>query len=341
MIGLDISDRSIKLVQLSNDDRRVLLSHCWQMIPEGVIEQGVIQEAPMVRKLLTEALKKCRLQAQPDDAVVASIPETQSFMRVIEVPVMKEDEIAEAIQWEVAQHIPFGLENVYIDWQLIGGGHEAAAGREEVLVGAAQRKVVDPLVDVLLKAGLDVAALELESQALVRALISYELRQQQGLLLVDIGGTATNVVIHDHGAMRFTASLQSGAQHLEAAISEEDRANLSGPRQEPLVGEQAERVAQAMQPAQEQLAAEIRGVVDFYNSTDSQHQVHEILLTGGGSNYPGFDRVIVRYFDNVHVQRGNPWANILSGAVKRPPLLIHESVHFATALGLALRHAAL
>jgi type IV pilus assembly protein PilM len=327
MIGLDISDRSMKLVQLSNDSRRTLLSHCWHTIPAGAIEQGVVQDASLVQKVLVETFAQCRLSAPVGDAVVASIPETQSFMRVIEVPVMQEDEIAEAIQWEVAQHIPFGLEKVYLDWQPIGGGHAAAAGRQEVLVGAAQRKVIDPLVAVFQQVGLDVAALELESQALARALISPELRRQQGLLLVDIGGTATNVIIHDHGA-----------QQLEKTLSEEDRGHFVEPRQEALIGEDAERIAQLMQPAQEQLAAEIRGVVDFYNSMDTQHKVHEILLTGGGSNFPGFDRVIVRYFDNVHVQRGNPWANILSGAEKKPPLLVHESVHFATAFGLALRH---
>ncbi|PIT98513.1 MAG: hypothetical protein COT71_00235 [Candidatus Andersenbacteria bacterium CG10_big_fil_rev_8_21_14_0_10_54_11] len=341
MIGLDISDRSMKVVQLSNDSGRTLLSHCWHAIPAGAIEEGVIQEARVVRRVLAETLAQCRIAAPAADSVVASIPEMQSFMRVIEVPVMQEDEVAEAIQWEVAQHIPFGLENVYIDWQPVGRGHVPAAGRREVLVGAAQRKVVDPLVVVLGEAGLDVAALELESQALARALISPELERQQGLLLVDIGGTATNVIIHDHGAMRFTASLQSGAQQLERVLPEDDRARLSGPRQEALSVSDAERIAQAMQPAQEQLAAEIRGVVDFYNSTDKQHQVHEILLTGGGANFPGFDRVIIRYFDNVHVQRGNPWANILSGEEKKPPLLVQESVHFATALGLALRHVIL
>lgn len=337
MIGLDVSDRSMKLVQLSNDGRHALLSHCWHSIPAGVIERGVIRESATVRTVLEATFAQCRLTPAVDDAVVASIPETQSFLRVIEVPVMRADEIGEAVQWEVAQHIPFGLENVYIDWQSVGGGHAARSGRQEVLVGAAQRKVVDPLLALLQELGLDLAALELESQALVRALISPELRRRQGLLLVDIGGTATNVIIHDHAAMRFTASLHYGAQHMEETLSEEDRRLLAVPRQEPIAGEAAGRVARDMEPAQEQLVMEIKGVVDFYNSTDAQHEVKEILLTGGGSNFPGLDRVIVRCFNNVHVQRGNPWVNILSGTQKQPPLLLRESVHFATALGLALR----
>ena len=83
---------------------------------------------------------------------------------------------------------------------------------------------------------------------------------------------------------------------------------------------------------------EIRGIADFYNSIDEQHEVREILLTGGGSNLPGLDKVFLRFFGNVHVQRGNPWVNILrTGKEKRPPLSLQESVFFTTAIGAALR----
>lgn len=337
MIGVDISDRSVKLVQLANTDHRDLLSHCWREIPDGVIERGVILQAGALKKVLQAVFKQCRLTTDVEDSVVASIPETQSFLRVIEVPAMSDDEIGEAVQWEVAQHIPFGLENVYIDWQSVGGGHAAGEGRREVLVGAAQKKVVDPLLEVLNDLKLDVAALELESQALVRALISEELRRRQGILIVDLGGVSTNVVIHDHGAMRFTASLQQGANRITKTLTEDEQALLSSPRQEQLPDDVAKSVSLTIKPSLEELVVEILGVVDFYNSVDVQHKVREVLLTGGGSNFPGLDAIFLKYFDNVHVQRGNPWVNVLSGRRKKPPLMVAESVHFATALGLALR----
>ena len=73
--------------------------------------------------------------------------------------------------------------------------------------------------------------------------------------------------------------------------------------------------------------------MEFYNGIDTQHQVREILLTGGGANLPGLDHAFLKYFDNVHMQRGNPWVNILpAGSGGRPPLDIHETVHFTTAL---------
>src|SRR3989344_5766255 len=338
MIGLDVSDQSVKIVQLTNDALRQLVASCWQAMPAGLVEHGVIQQEAAVTKVLTEAFRLCQLGLVRADAVVASIPETQSFLRVIELPAMAVEEMDEAVRWEVAQHIPFGLDNVYIDWQAIGQGHTAATGRQEVLVGAAQRKVIDPLVRVLTALKVDVAALELESQAITRALVSAELRSHQGLVIVDLGGSATNVVIHDHGTMRFSASLQRGTSQLSRLLSAEDAQRLRGPRSEVLSAEVAQRVAERMRSGQEELVMEIHGIVEFYNGIDAQHRVREILLTGGGSNLPGLDRIFLRFFDNVHVQRGDPWANIIPVArEKKPPLPLRESVHFATSLGLALR----
>lgn len=340
MIGLDISDQSVKVVQLAHRKDYRLLSHCWQAIPSGAIEKGIIRDAAAVRRTVLQALERCRISSDVHDGVVASIPEVQSFVRVIEVPLMQEDELREAVQWEVAQHIPFGLENVNIDWQPLPKGHRPAPGRQEVLVGAVQKRVVDPLIEMLQGLDLDVAALELESQALVRALISPELRSRQGLLIVDIGGASTNVIIHDHGAMRFTATLQRGVTKLLSVLPEADqqRLSLGKPPGPSLSREETERISGLLAAGATELVVEVRGVVEFYNSIDAQHEVREILLTGGGSNLPGLERAWLNYFEDVHVQRGNPWVNVLPYARhKQPPLSAYESVHFTTAVGLALR----
>ncbi|MEX0649373.1 MAG: type IV pilus assembly protein PilM [Candidatus Andersenbacteria bacterium] len=340
MIGIDISDRSMKIIQLSDGKEKRLLAHCWANLPDKTMENGVVLQPKIVQQKLREALQQCRIPGDINDAVVVSIPETQSFLRVIEIPNMAEDEVNEAVQWEVAQHIPFGLENVYIDWQnLVGKGHVAVGGKREVQVGAAQKKVVDQLYTTLSAVGLDLAAFELESQALVRALISSELANRQGLLIIDLGASATNVVIHDHGAMRFTATLQKGVSNLTQAsgLTNEDKEQVNTKLHE-LDQTARERLAAQLLPSMEELVIEVRGIVEFYNSIDSQHEVKEIILTGGGSNMPGLDKAFHKYFDNVHVQRGNPWVNVLSGSrIARPPMDVKDSVRYTTALGLALR----
>lgn len=338
MLGLDISDQCVKLVRLSARVPRTLVAHCWQAVPEGAVERGVIQRSDELARVVREALSACQVPVPVAEPAVAVVPEVQSFLRVIELPDMPTDEMTEAVRWEVGRHIPFGVENVYIDWQPVGGGHEPAAGRREVLVGAAHRRAVDPLVAVLRAVNLDAAALEIESQAIVRALVSRELKRHQGLLIIDLGGTATNVVIHDHGAMRFTASLQRGVRELTSVLDPREAALVALPQQPGVVAELALRAAGQLRAGQEALVSEILGIAEFYNSIDARHEVKEILLSGAGANLPGLDAVFLRYFGNVHVQRGNPWVNILgAGRDKQPPLSLQESVHFTTALGAALR----
>jgi Tfp pilus assembly PilM family ATPase len=206
-----------------------------------------------------------------------------------------------------------------------------------VQVGVAQRLVVDSLYKTFCDLGLDAAVFELESQAIVRALISKSLRKKKGLLVVDLGGTATNVVVHDRGAMRFTASLQKGIQYVASNLTPDDMKIVVADMRK-LDAKTAERLKPLMMPAMGELVKEVRGIVDFYNGIDSKHEVMEIIVTGGGSNIPGLDEVFLQYFSNVHVQRGNPWVNILSGTrLTHPPMDIKESARFSTALGLALR----
>lgn len=336
MIGIDISSQSIKMVQLTGDRRRHLQAYCWHDMPPGAIARGLIQDDKAVGDAVMAALSKCRLPGNIRDTVVASIPEAESFMRVVSLPEMEESEIAEAVQWEVAQHIPFGLEKVYIDWQPIRSDTGLHPGLE-VLVGVAEKRVVDPLYAILTGRGLDVAALELESQAIIRSLLSQELRQKSGLLIIDIGGTTTNIVVHEHGTTRFTASLQKGILHLTQTLNQEEKIIVASLTKEPPAAVAA-RITPKIHDLLSELVVEIKNSVEFYAGHASAHKLNEVLLTGGGTNLPGLDEIFSLNFDRVHVQRGNPWINILEpGRDAKPPLELRESVHYATALGLALR----
>ena len=338
MIGIDISDQTIKVVEISSAPKRRLLSHCLKMIPAGVIANGVVVDKKAMAQALEGALSECRISTKVRDSVIASIPETQSFLRVIEVPQMNEDELSEAVRWEIGQHIPFGLDNVYVDWQEVAAsGHELKPGHMEVQVGAAQKPVVDSLYDVMKEIGLDVAAYELESQAVVRSLVSSEWMLKHGILIIDLGSTTTNVIVYDYGAIRFTASLQQGVVQLIEGMAPEDTKKLMAHLHE-IPKELAAKAHDHVVASADKLVKDILGIIDFYNSVDKKHVVKELLLVGGGSNLTGLDTVFLKYFTDVHVQRGNPWVNVLEGKKdSRPPLDLQESVRYATAIGLALR----
>lgn len=338
MIGVDIADHSIKIVYLSNDRPQRYLAHCTTPMPEGVMHKGVVLQAELLRKTLLNALLKCRIRGKVNDAFVFSIPETQTFLRVIEIPVMADDEIDEAIKWEVASHIPLGLENMYIDWQPITfGTHASGKERQEIQVGAAQKKIVDTFYAAIAPLGLDIAAFELESQSITRSLISHELHDKQGVVIVDLGGTATNIIVHDHGALRFTATLEKGIDDMLATLSEEEQALLLK-GMESLSEDVKQVISPKLAAVTDELASEVLSIAEFYGSIDTNHVVREVILTGGGANIPSLDKAFLKHFDNIHVQRGNPWVNLLRGHQNvRPPIDLKESVRYSTALGLAMR----
>lgn len=341
MVGIDISDRSIKVVEVSPGEPAVLRTVCWSPVPSSLIDRGVIKDISGVSAKLEEALVKCSPVAITGKRVVVSIPETQSFVRVIEIPIMPEKEIDEAVQWAVRQHIPFDLEWVYLDWQPLVSSARTP-GHQQLLVGAARRDVVDPLMAVLDGLKLSVAALELEAQAVARSLLPMHELDVRGVLVVDLGATATNVVFYDQGTMRFTTSIQQGGDdltnvlaqtlHLQPDIAAEKKASIG-------VGVGDPSITEVLRSAAQQLVVRISQIVrQMMAQADETTHIQAILLAGGSANLPGIMEIFSEVFPGIPVELGNPWTNLEQNG-KRVGLTLStaDALHFVTALGLALR----
>ncbi|MBI1833603.1 MAG: type IV pilus assembly protein PilM [Candidatus Andersenbacteria bacterium] len=340
MVGIDISDRSIKVAEVSEGQSQHIVSVCWSSLPPGALQRGIVQNAPLIIEAITQAFQKCSPVPVKKRSVIASIPEVRSFVRVLELPAMAEEELDEAIKWAVRQHIPFDLERMYIDWEPVG--EPDLSGRRQVLVGAAQRDVVNPLLEVLEAAGLRVTALELEAQAIVRSLLPLDRRGVQGVLIVDLGATTTNIIYVNAGSLRFSTSIEvggdtltwqlAGSLHLQPAVADEKKAEI-GLRQQ-----QDQDVATALRIATLELARKVEKVVREVGTQEgSQQAVREILLAGGAANLPGIIEIFAEIFPGIPIQMGNPWTNLVREEEKSFQMSPQDASHFATALGLALR----
>lgn len=342
MVGIDISDKSIKVAEVSEDATPRLRAVGWAALPAEAVVRGYIRDGQLVTQMLAEALERASPWAISGQRVVASIPEIQSFVSIVEVPRMSRREMDEAVQWAVQQHLPFDLERVYLDWQPLTNAPE---GKQQVLVGAAQREVVDPLLAVLDSLGLTCVALELEAQSIVRSLLPLEASDIEGVLIVDLGAVSTNVIYFDRGAMRFTTSILEGGDMLTVelarslGISAEEAAEKKA-----LVGVST---AAADQTVAVPLRTATRKLVDRVGqiARDVVRQVggpglRAVLLGGGAANLPGIGEVFAEVVPGVPVQLGKVWTNLLpDGREGEAPLSKEDAAHFATALGLALRRA--
>jgi len=278
--------------------------------------------------------------------VVASIPEVQSFVRVLELPQMSDGETGEAVQWAVRRHIPFDLDRVYIDWEMLSSLAQGQ-GLRQVLVGAAQRDVVDPLLVVLDRLGMNVVSLELEAQAVLRCLLPRNKQDTNGIrgvVIIDLGATSTNVVFFDRGAMRFTSGLQLGSDDLAQqlvevmSISAKEAVDM---KTEVGVGTGVDSGQGGLvlrEAGMKQVRRIERVIQEMTVQLPSDQRMRAILLSGGGANLKGLGNLFTEVFPGMPVQLGNPWTNLRQDkGISELNLSTGDALYFTTALGLALR----
>jgi type IV pilus assembly protein PilM len=347
--GLDISDRSFKIAYLKNKRKRLALHAYGEFpIPEGIVERGEVQQEDALSQIIVKALASFGKTLDTRD-VVASLPEEQAFLQIVQFPLMKQAELEHAVRFQAENYVPHSIEKVYLDFQVVQPFHNHL-DHADVLLAALPRTMVDPYVSVLGKAGLSPKALEIESLSISRALVPQQVAAMP-LLLVDFGETRTSFVVFSGYSLRFTASIPVSSGQLTQSIArtlsisqdqaEELKISFGLERQDDAQGK---AVFDALIPPLADLIEQIKKHLSYYE-THAQHQhlgknqqnIKRIILSGGGSNLRGFSRFLQKELER-EVILGNPWVNILETSLKElPPFSFGVSLQYAAALGLALR----
>lgn len=344
--GLDLSDLSLKIAYLKKErSGLVLASYGRQEIPEGVIDQGEIKKEEVLIEIIKKAIIEIRGLPLKTKYCVVSLPETEAFIHMIQLPKMKKEEIEEAVKWEAESHIPFSIDEVYLDWQIIKpiSNHQ---DYNDILIGALTKKLVDPYLEVLKKADLKPFVFEIESIAIARALIKNNFSLKP-IMIIDLGARRTSFIIFSGRAVHFTASLPISNNYLIEEIAKNlkvDKTEAKRVKFEIGLDKDKEggKVFEALLPSLTELVKQIKKYIEFYYTHSlpghfRDGEVSKILLCGGGANLIGLPLFLSREL-KMAVEIGNPWVNILKSPPEKIPELPYEqSIAFTTALGLALR----
>ncbi len=362
--GLDISNLSLKIVKLKKRGKFLRLASFEEAeISPGMIKKGEIQDEESLVKIIKETLSKVKGEKLRTKYVVVSLPEERSFSQVIQMPKMKEEELKSAVQFEAENYIPLPIDEVYLDFQVIRPVYNHL-DHLDILITALPKKTVDSYVHCLKKAGLIPQVLEVESQAIARALVKNE-TSRVPLLLIDFGKSNTSFILFSGYSIRFTCSLPISSHQLTQAISQALKVDLKQAEKLKMKYDlkkrekdaQSEKILQAMTPVLTDLIKQTKEYLSFYR-THSSHEhlsppkkaearpqagrsdgkgVKKILLCGGGANLKGFTDFLSQEL-KIPVEIGSPWVNILAKSQKKAPQLSQEkSLSYTTALGLALR----
>jgi len=340
--GLDISDFSIKLASLKEKEGNLVLSSFGEKrIPKGVIEKAEIKDSKRLSILINQLLREARGEKIDTKYVVASLPEEKAFVRIIQLPKMKKEEVRGAIKWELEANIPLSISDVYYDWKIIPYNDPSNV---YVLTVAMRKDIVERYFQTLLHAGLNPIALEVESVALVRALIK-NYHSFHPIIILDMGISGTGLTIFSGETICFTSHIPVSGTDLNNAIAKSLNIDLEKAVDLKIkIGldeKKDKKVASALRNVVDRLISQVSHYVSYYKSHGEKKYIPDgiiskILLCGGDSLLIGLPEYL-SFKLKIPTELGNPWVNILKPQISYIPELPYKrSLAYTTALGLAL-----
>ncbi|MBT3539035.1 type IV pilus assembly protein PilM [Candidatus Parcubacteria bacterium] len=347
--GLDIGDLSIKLVQLRNVSHRFrgasyeLMTARSINIPPGLVVNGELEQPEQVRHYIQKLLQGKKGKAKPIKSpwVVAGLPETQGFIKLISIAKNIEEIIDDDIIIESKKHIPFTEEDkYYLDWQILPSSPNEES--THVLISAIPKFISDSYTYLFESLGLGVVSLEIEALSIARSMVTAQKEYKgEARAILDIGSTRSSLIVYDENTVQFSTSLPYSGEVLTTAIeqklrvSHEEAEGLK--RKYGLEYKKQKKVWGTLMEQTKAFADTIRKSIHFYYSHfPDTNQITHITMCGSGSNMKHLEKILSLEL-KIECRSGKPWKNLQSKKEIKIPY--EESIGYATAIGLALRAA--
>ena len=341
LFGLDISSSSVKLVELgqSASGEYVLERFATESFEKGWIADGQIEKfdevADAVRRVVTKSGTRTK-------RVAMAMPQSAVITKKIMLPAgLRDEELELQVESEANQYIPFSLDEVSLDFCVVGPS-PTSAGDVEVLIAASRKEKVEDRVAVAEAAGLKARVMDVESFATQEAfrLIAPSLPangRDQNIALVDIGAHVSHFYVLRNNQILFSRDQAFGGNQLTQDIQ---RAfNLSSEEAESARKNQGlpeNYDHDVLQPFMESLALEVTRALQFFFTSTSYNQVDQIVLAGGCALLPGLDELVAKRA-GVATVVANPFAAMQTTDRIRPRQLAQEAPMLMIATGLAMR----
>lgn len=339
-IGLDISERSLKAVQLSHDLKNNLTLKALSdlALDSGIIEDGQILKSDELTKAIKTLIVNPKIGRFNTNYISACLPDNKTFIKMIDIPPMSDQEMPKAIKWEAEHHIPLNIDETYWDWQKAPVTVDNK--KIPILIAVSPKDIVDTYTTAINQAKLITTALEVEAVPIVRCLINEsQTPSGQAIIIIDIGASRTGLSVYDKQSIQFSISVPiSGikmtyliSQALNITEEEAEKAKI-------ICGFDFKRCEGSMRnilkSVIDELVKRVNDTVNFYREHfPNGNVINKILLCGGGANFKYIDQVLTEA-TSIETIKANPWINLLP---LKPPFKISTLLSYTTAIGLALR----
>jgi type IV pilus assembly protein PilM len=312
-----------------------------QELPSNCIGGGTIVDAGAVSTAIRSLFER---NAFTTREVAASLSGNGVIVKKIPLPVMTAAELRESIYWEAVHHIPFDIQDVNIDYEVVESGRGAdSTGTMDVLLVAAKRDKIDGYCSVIAQAGCVPVVVDVDAFAIQNAYEANYGTNQGPTVLMNVGASAININILCRGQSVFIRDISTGGNAYTEALQRE--LNLPFDRAEAakqgiaLDGVRPDEVRPVLQSMTENVLLEIQKTFDFFKGTASSDHIGHILLSGGASLLDGFAEALAARFD-ASVERLDAYRKVAFDRPAAGEESIDRLSSGVVALGLALRRGA-
>lgn len=333
--GIDISGGSVKcLLFKDRGDHAEVKTFGESPLPDGVVVGGDIEKPEAV----VEILRSFRLRYGIREAH-ACLPEKKAYLYQVIVPKDAPD-LRKGVEFSFETHVPLPFKEAVFDYEPVRRTEEGTV----VSVTAFAKRIVDNYRTTFQKAGIVLRSLEVESQALARAIIS-PFDRKRVVMTIDFGRRTTRIAVVEYGVVSFTATVDIGGETLTTAVMK----HLNVPEQEAeqiknergfLMNKENKNLVEALMITVSVVKDEVIKHLAYWNSPPADEiprsPIAKIILCGGNANLRGFAEYLGGV-TGVPVEVANVWTNACSLDDYIPPIPHFESLEYATATGLALR----
>lgn len=341
LIGLDISSSSVKLVELAqtpNGDY-VVERFASEPFEKGWITDGQIEKfdevADAVRRVVIKSGTKTK-------SVAMAMPQSSVITKKITLPGgLREEELELQVEAEANQYIPFSLDEVSLDFCVIGPSGDAI-GDVEVMIAASRKDRVQDRQGLAEAAGLKPVVLDIESNASRLAIGRVVAGLPNGgkdalVALFEIGADTTSLKVLRDDDLLYDRDQAFGGAQLTQLISRQYGLSFEEAEAKKLSGDLAEDYEQSLlQPFVDSLAQEIGRALQYFFTSTPHHKVHYVMLSGGTAALPGLKERVIE-LTGFAAMIVNPFESMHIGSAVRESKLRREAPSYLTACGLAMR----
>jgi len=308
-------------------------------IPADSIVDGAIMDSGAVADAIRRLFEKRRFKTKE---VAASLSGNAVIVKKITLPVMTENELAESIYWEAEQYIPFDIQDVNLDYQILDPGTGPnSRGSMDVLLVAAKKEKISDYTNVISQAGRTPVIVDVDAFALQNAFeVNYGLDAGRIVVLLNAGASAINVNILQGDQSVFTRDISMGGNAYTEAVQKELDLPFDSAEQLkkgiPVDGATFEEAQPVLHAVTENVLLEIQKTFDFFKASASTEHIDRIMLSGGASRVDGFHQMVQERF-NTPVEDFDPFRTVAWDAKKLGGEAVDMAPSAAVAIGLALR----